>query len=90
MDQTSAISITRYSAMLSEMMLWSLMCLRELLNEGINYPVDLKTNYIKRCVAVAGDTLVIKNQQVYTNGEALENHPEDAIQLPGYIRWTYQ
>src|SRR5688572_1052581 len=29
------------------------------LNEGKNYPVDLKTNYIKRCVAIAGDTLVI-------------------------------
>ncbi|WP_276374743.1 signal peptidase I [Chryseolinea sp. H1M3-3] len=46
------------------------------LNEGINYPIDLKTNYIKRCVAVAGDTLVIKDKQVYTNGQALENHPE--------------
>jgi signal peptidase I len=27
-------------------------------------------------VAVAGDTLVIKNQKVYTSGELLENHPE--------------
>ena len=46
------------------------------LNEGIDYPVDLKTNYIKRCVAVPGDTLVIKDKQVYTNGDALENHPQ--------------
>src|SRR5687768_2642485 len=46
------------------------------LNENIDYPIDLKTNYIKRCVAVAGDTLVIKNQNVYTNGELLEKHPE--------------
>lgn len=46
------------------------------LNEGINYPVDLKTNYIKRCVGVGGDILEIKNQQVYANGVALENHPE--------------
>jgi signal peptidase I len=46
------------------------------LNENIDYPIDLKTNYIKRCVAVAGDTLTIKDKQVYTNGEALENHPE--------------
>lgn len=46
------------------------------LNENIDYPIDLKTNYIKRCVAVAGDTLVIKDRQVYTNGELLENHPE--------------
>ena len=46
------------------------------LNENIDYPIDLKTNYIKRCVAVAGDTLVIKDRQVYTNGDLLENHPE--------------
>jgi signal peptidase I len=46
------------------------------LNEGIDYPVDLKTNYIKRCVAIPGDTLMIKNKQVYTNGEILKNPPE--------------
>ena len=33
------------------------------------YPVDLKTNYIKRCVAISGDTLKIENRQVYINGE---------------------
>lgn len=46
------------------------------LNENVSYPIDLKTNYIKRCVAIAGDTLVIKDKQVYTNGQILENHPE--------------
>ncbi len=38
-----------------------------------DYPVDLKTNYIKRCVGIAGDVLEIRNQQVYINGTALEN-----------------
>jgi len=33
------------------------------------YPADLRTNYIKRCVAVAGDTLSIRNGQVYLNGQ---------------------
>ncbi|UOQ99327.1 signal peptidase I [Hymenobacter sp. 5317J-9] len=33
------------------------------------YPADLRTNYIKRCVAIAGDTLQIKNGQVYLNGQ---------------------
>ncbi|MDX2196273.1 MAG: signal peptidase I [Cytophagales bacterium] len=40
------------------------------------YPVDLKTNYIKRCVAIAGDTLQIKDMQVYINGSPLENPPQ--------------
>lgn len=33
-------------------------------------PVDMRTYYIKRCVAIAGDTIEIKNKQVYINGIA--------------------
>ncbi|WOC40619.1 S26 family signal peptidase [Polaribacter sp. HL-MS24] len=32
-------------------------------------PVDKKTNYVKRCVAIAGDTLEIRNGTVYLNGK---------------------
>ncbi len=39
------------------------------------YPVDLKTNYIKRCVALPGDVLEIKDRQVIVNGQAMENPP---------------
>lgn len=46
------------------------------------YPTDLKTNYIKRCVGVAGDVLEIKDRQVIVNGTPLENPPN--IQF-GYI-----
>jgi signal peptidase I len=46
------------------------------LNEGKDFPVDLKTNYIKRCVAASGDVLEIKNKQIYVNGEAQENPAE--------------
>jgi signal peptidase I len=42
----------------------------------INYPVDLKTNYIKRCVAVAGDVLEIKDRQLIINGEVQPNPPD--------------
>jgi signal peptidase I len=45
----------------------------KLLNENIEYPVDLKTNYIKRCLGIPGDVLEYKNQQVFVNGTALEN-----------------
>ncbi|HEY4155321.1 MAG TPA: S26 family signal peptidase, partial [Puia sp.] len=38
-------------------------------------PVDKQENYIKRCVAVAGDTLQIKKQIVYIDGQ-VETLPE--------------
>ena len=37
------------------------------------HPPDLRTNYIKRCVGIAGDKLEVRNMQVYVNGKALEN-----------------
>ena len=37
------------------------------------YPKDRATDYIKRVVGVAGDTLEIKNKQLYINGKAIEN-----------------
>ncbi len=39
------------------------------------YPVDLKTNYIKRCVAIPGDKLEVRDTQVYINGE-MGSNPE--------------
>lgn len=46
------------------------------LNEGIDYPVDLKTNYIKRCVGIPGDVLQVKDKQVLANGTPLSNPPD--------------
>ncbi|NOS91952.1 MAG: signal peptidase I [Cyclobacteriaceae bacterium] len=40
------------------------------------YPVDLKTNYIKRCVAIGGDVLEIKDRQLFINGKQSENATE--------------
>ncbi|MDX2189193.1 MAG: signal peptidase I, partial [Bacteroidota bacterium] len=37
------------------------------------YPTDLKTNYIKRCVATAGDTIKIINMQLFVNGKPSVN-----------------
>lgn len=44
-------------------------------NEG--RPVDKKENYIKRCLAIPGDTFSIKDRQVFVNGVAQED-PEEA------------
>ena len=39
-------------------------------------PVDKKENYIKRCIALAGDTLQLKNQVVYLNGQPTSLPPQ--------------
>ncbi|MEP2668030.1 MAG: signal peptidase I [Cyclobacteriaceae bacterium] len=46
------------------------------LNDGEERPIDLKTFYVKRCVAIAGDRFEIRNKQIFVNGEPLEN-PEN-------------
>ncbi len=38
----------------------------------ITRPVDKRENYIKRCVAIAGDSLAIRDGQVYVNGTPQE------------------
>ena len=37
------------------------------------HPIDLKTNYIKRCIGIPGDVLEVRDTQVFINGEAIEN-----------------
>lgn len=51
------------------------------MNDNIDYPVMLKTNYVKRCVAIPGDRLEIKERQVTVNGEPLAN--------PETMRFSY-
>lgn len=44
-------------------------------------PVDKRENYVKRCIAVAGDELKIVDKQVYINGKAATN--------PKRIQYSY-
>jgi signal peptidase I len=37
------------------------------------YPSDLRTNYIKRCVGIPGDKLEVKDMQVFVNGKELSS-----------------
>jgi signal peptidase I len=42
----------------------------------LDFPLDLRENYIKRCIAIGGDTIQIKNAVVYVNGKLVED-PKD-------------
>ena len=46
------------------------------MNESHEHPVQLKSNYVKRCVAIAGDHLQIIDKEIFVNGAALP-HPEN-------------
>lgn len=51
------------------------------MNEGIHHPITLKNNYVKRCVAVAGDKIEIREREVFVNGELLAR--------PSGMKWSY-
>jgi signal peptidase I len=46
-----------------------------------SYPTDLKTNYIKRCIGIAGDSIQIKNRAVFINGKE--------VAQPEGMQYTY-
>ena len=48
------------------------------------YPENPDQDYIKRCIAVGGDTLEIKNKKVYINGKFVEYPPHFKL-VPGTI-----
>ncbi len=47
-------------------------------------PIDRRDNYVKRCVAVAGDDFEMRNGQVYINGKAQQDIP--GLQHGHYVR----
>jgi signal peptidase I len=46
-----------------------------------DYPSDLKTNYIKRCIGIGGDTIKIINKEVFINGVS--------VSKPEKMQFTY-
>ncbi len=53
--------------------------------EYVVRPIDKKDHYIKRCVAIAGDSIQIKDQQLFVNGQPAEN--PDKMQFSYYVRF---
>lgn len=45
------------------------------MNDGIDRPIDLKTYYVKRCVGIPGDRIVIKDRQLFVNDKPLRLYP---------------
>lgn len=41
------------------------------MNDGVERPIDLKTYYVKRCVGIPGDTLIITDRNLRVNGKEL-------------------
>ncbi len=42
--------------------------------EETDKPVDKREHYIKRCVGIGGDTLLIRDTEIFINGERFEDH----------------
>ncbi len=53
------------------------------INGVLPRPVDKRENYIKRCVAIAGDVIEIKNKELYLNNELAYQAPN--MQYAYYI-----
>jgi signal peptidase I len=46
----------------------------------VDKPLDKKSNYVKRCLGIPGDSLQIKNGDVYVNGKLLLMHDRQKVQ----------
>ncbi len=64
----------------------------------VTRPMDKKDHYIKRCIAIPGDSLEIRNRQVYINGQPGKNplhlqymytvtFPEGPINTSNFSNW---
>jgi len=57
---------------------------KDLFGDIIYRPVDRQENYVKRCVAIAGDWMQIKDNQVYLNNQKQDKYP--GVQYNYYVQ----
>jgi len=57
---------------------------KDMFGDIVYRPVDRRENFVKRCVAVAGDWLQIKDNQIYVNGQKQAKIP--GIQFNYYVQ----
>lgn len=57
---------------------------KDVFGDIVYRPVDRRENYVKRCVAIAGDWMEIKNNQVYINGKKQEEI--EGVQYNYYVQ----
>lgn len=53
------------------------------------YPKEPDLNYIKRCAAVSGDTILVRDKITYINGKIFPNPPDSKFINPGIIPEGY-
>ena len=57
---------------------------KDIFGEIVYRPVDRRENYVKRCVAIAGDRMQIKDNQIYING--IKQEKFDGVQFNYYVQ----
>ena len=60
----------------------------QIYGEKLWRPVDRRENYVKRCVGLPGDTLLIKDREIYLNG--VHNQQPENVQFDYIVRFKRQ
>ncbi|MDL1913648.1 MAG: signal peptidase I [Bergeyella sp.] len=53
--------------------------------DSVNIAIDRKDSYVKRCVAIAGDTLEFRGGDLYINGKPEKKMPDAEVQHAYYV-----
>ncbi len=86
LDQLSKLEQLKYFSHVYELGKNTITTLPQYYGNLIQRPVDRRDNYVKRCLGLPGDTLEIRNSQVYINGTI--NADAKDVQFNYYVQTT--